>query len=150
MRSWNTEKSVIFPLIRVPTKCKFFIFLCLNLPWPIDFLYSELTKSKFLSKKVPQLDRCTLRLSTKTMVFEATFTRFLKRKLDFETFSLRLQKVHACQYARFAQKRKADHRKNIFVNEILSPVAKKSDQVQDTYRGLHFWTLLEICVLQET
>ena len=40
--------------------------------------------------------------------------------------------------------------KNIFVNEILSSVAKKSDQVQDTYRGLHFWTLLEICVLQET
>ena len=40
--------------------------------------------------------------------------------------------------------------KNIFVNEILSPVAKKSDQVQDTYTGLHFWTLLEICVLQET
>ena len=39
---------------------------------------------------------------------------------------------------------------NIFVNEILSPVAKKSDQVQDTYRGLHFWTLLETCVLQET
>ena len=49
-----------------------------------------------------------------TMVFEATFTRFLKRKLDFETFSLRLQKVHACQYARFAQKRKADHRKKHF------------------------------------
>ena len=40
--------------------------------------------------------------------------------------------------------------KNIFVNEILSSVAKKSDQVQDTHRGLHFWTLLEICVLQET
>ena len=35
------------------------------------------------------------------------------------------------------------------MSEIPSSVAKKSDQVQDTYKGLHFWTLLEICVCQE-
>ena len=105
--------------------------------------------SKKIQKQTHFCDALLSSFSKNQRFSKLFFTEFLKRELDFEAFFAPLKSFCVSARTICAKAKHQSSEISFLWVKISSFVVKKSDQVQDTYKVLHLWVLLEIYVFKK-